>query len=80
MSAVLFGQIDPADIEVSADILPEVGELQPGTNRIGAEQLCLSTSYGVETERKFYLRPDLAARYQSLADLREGIEILRLYR
>ena len=51
-----------------------------GYEKVGAEQLCLSTSYGVETERKFYLRPDLAARYQSLADLREGIEILRLYR
>src|SRR5204863_3795603 len=33
-----------------------------GYEKAGAEQLCLSTSYGVDTEHKFYLRLDLGAR------------------
>ena len=50
-----------------------------GYERVGDEQLCLSTSYGVDDAHKFYLRLDLAARYASVRDLREGIEILPLY-
>ena len=50
-----------------------------GYEKVGDEQLCLSTSYGVDDEHKFYLRLDLAARYQSVNDLRPGVEILRLY-
>jgi len=50
-----------------------------GYEKVGAEQLCLSTSYGVDDEHKFYLRIDLGARYPSVQDLREGIELKRLY-
>jgi hypothetical protein len=53
--------------------------VQEGYEKVGAEQLCLSTSYGVDTERKFYLRLDLGAHYRSVDELREGIEIRRLY-
>ena len=50
-----------------------------GYERVGAEQLCLSTSYGVDDPHKFYLRIDLAARYATVQDFREGIELKRLY-
>lgn len=46
---------------------------------IGEEQLCLSTSFGVRQDRKVYLKLDLAGRYDSVADLREGRELRPLY-
>lgn len=45
----------------------------------GDEQLCLSTSFGLFDCHKTYLRLDLAARYRSVRDLREGVEIVKLY-
>jgi hypothetical protein len=50
-----------------------------GYEKVGDEQLCLSTSYGVDDAYKFYVRLDLAARYASVHDLREGVEIRKLY-
>jgi hypothetical protein len=45
----------------------------------GAYQLCLSTSFGLYREKKTYLRLDLSQRYRSVHDLREGIELCKLY-
>lgn len=50
-----------------------------GYERVGEEQLVLSTSFGVARENKYYLALDLAGRYPSVQALREGHELLRLY-
>ncbi len=50
-----------------------------GYQTIGAEQLILSTSFGMSDANKRILLVDLHARYRSVADLRPGIEILPLY-
>jgi Calcineurin-like phosphoesterase len=55
------------------DVVPE------GYERIGAEQLIVSTSFGVADANKFYLDLDLAAHYESAADLIEGRHLLPLY-
>lgn len=55
------------------DVIPE------GFERIGDEQMVVSTSFGVFDARKVYLRLDLAARYRSVRDLRLGAEIMPLY-
>ncbi len=44
----------------------------------GRNQLC-PVLFGAPRAQKRYLRVDLAAQYRSVADLREGQEILRLY-
>jgi hypothetical protein len=43
------------------------------------EQLCVSTSFGCFDAQKVYVQLDLAARYASVKDLREGTEIKKLY-
>lgn len=53
--------------------------IREGYEKVGREQICVSTSYGLHDERKTYLRLDLSARYESVDDLREGHEIRRLY-
>ena len=55
------------------DVIPE------GFERIGDEQIVVSTSFGVFDSNKVYLELDLAARYRSVYDLRVGVEILPLY-
>jgi hypothetical protein len=50
-----------------------------GYERIGDEQLLLSTSFGIPDSHKFYLSVDLGSRYRSTKDLRVGHELLRLY-
>jgi hypothetical protein len=50
-----------------------------GFERIGDEQLLLSTSFGVRMENKYYLKLDLSHRYRSSQDLQVGRELLRLY-
>lgn len=55
------------------DVIPE------GFERIGDEQMVVSTSFGVFDTNKIYLSLDLAARYRSVMDLRIGHEILPLY-
>ena len=55
------------------DVVPE------GYERIGNEQMIVSTSFGVADGRKVYLEVDLRARYGTVHDLREGHEILPLY-
>jgi hypothetical protein len=53
--------------------------VREGFEKIGEEQLCISTSFGCENRDKYYLRLDLAARYRSVHDLRIGQELRRLY-
>lgn len=55
------------------DVIPE------GFERIGDEQMVVSTSFGVFDRNKVYVQLDLAARYTSVHDLRVGHEILPLY-
>jgi Calcineurin-like phosphoesterase len=55
------------------DVIPE------GFERIGDEQMVVSTSFGVFDANKVYVRLDLASRYRSVRDLRVGQEILPLY-
>jgi hypothetical protein len=45
----------------------------------GAHGYLLCTSFGARRAKKAYLLLDLTRRYRSAADLREGIEIRRLY-
>lgn len=45
----------------------------------GEEQICFSTSFGLYDRDKVFLDLDLAGRYRSVADLRPGIEIRKLY-
>jgi hypothetical protein len=53
--------------------------IREGYVKAGPEQICVSSSYGLFNENKVYLRLDLAARYETTRDLREDVEILRLY-
>jgi hypothetical protein len=55
------------------DVIPE------GFERIGDEQIVVSTSFGVFDHNKVYLDLDLARSYRTVHELREGIEILPLY-
>jgi hypothetical protein len=50
-----------------------------GFERIGNEQLVVSTSFGVFDSNKVYVRLDLAAKYKTVHDIRVGHEILPLY-
>lgn len=53
--------------------------VREGFIRIGDEQLQLSTSFAVEKNKKHLLELDLASRYRSASDFREGIELRKLY-
>jgi hypothetical protein len=55
------------------DVIPE------GFERIGDEQIVVSTSFGVFDGNKVYLDLDLGARYTSVYDLEIGREIRPLY-
>lgn len=55
------------------DVIPE------GFERIGNEQIIVSTSFGVFDTNKVYLALDLSAHYKTVYDLRVGHEILPLY-
>lgn len=55
------------------DVVPE------GYEMVGDEQICFSTSFGLFDPDKVYLRLDLSKRYESVNDLREGVEIMALY-
>ena len=50
-----------------------------GFERIGDEQMIVSTSFGVEASNKVYLDLDLGGHYQTVHDLCVGREIVRLY-
>jgi hypothetical protein len=53
--------------------------VREGFEKIGEEQICISTSFGCENRNKYYLRLDLSARYRSVHDLRIGKELRLLY-
>lgn len=53
--------------------------VRDGYEKVGDEQICVSTSFGCEDRHKTYLRLDLSREYRSVHDLREGEEIRRLY-
>jgi hypothetical protein len=53
--------------------------VREGYERMGDEQICYSTSFGLDDVNKVYLRLDLSRRYESVNDLREGVEILHLH-
>jgi hypothetical protein len=53
--------------------------VRDGYDKVGDEQLCLSTSFGLDDVNKHYLRLDLAARYASVHDFRLGHELRQLY-
>ena len=53
--------------------------VREGFERVGEDQLCFSTSFGLFDEHKVYVSLDLAAKYPDVFALREGVEILPLY-
>lgn len=53
--------------------------VREGYERVGDEQICVSTSFGCDDANKYYLRLDLSARYTNVHDLRMGHELRRLY-
>jgi Calcineurin-like phosphoesterase len=53
--------------------------VREGWAKDGPRQLCVSTSFGLLDSDKTYVDVDLAAKYQSVDDLREGVELRRLY-
>ena len=53
--------------------------VREGYEKMGDEQICVSTSFGCDDRNKTYLRLDLSQTYRSVHDLREGTEILPLY-
>ncbi|HUJ61745.1 MAG TPA: metallophosphoesterase [Kofleriaceae bacterium] len=55
------------------DVIPE------GFEKIGDEQIIVSTSFGVYDSHKVYVSLDLAGKYRGVHDLRIGQEILPLY-
>ncbi|MGE5182654.1 MAG: hypothetical protein ACM31C_11355 [Acidobacteriota bacterium] len=55
------------------DVIPE------GFEKIGDEQIIVSTSFGLYDTNKVYVQLDLAAKYRNVHDLRIGHEILPLY-
>ena len=55
------------------DVIPE------GFERVGDEQIVVSTSFGCSTPTRSTLSLDLAAKYRTVHDLRIGHEILPLY-
>jgi hypothetical protein len=55
------------------DVIPE------GYEKIGNEQIIVSTSFGLYDTNKVYVSLDLAGKYRNVHDLRVGQEILPLY-
>ncbi len=55
------------------DVIPE------GFEKIGDEQIIVSTSFGLFDQNKVFLNLDLSTRYRNVHDLRIGHEILPLY-
>lgn len=53
--------------------------VREGYEKVGDEQLCLSTSFGLEDRNKYSLRLDLSRRYRSVHDLHLFRELLPLY-
>ncbi len=53
--------------------------VREGYERVGDEQLCVSTSFALLDQDKTYVELDLATVYPNVHALREGIELKKLY-
>jgi hypothetical protein len=53
--------------------------VREGYEKVGDEQICMSTSFGLDDRAKVYLRLDLSGKYRSVHELRLNHEILPLY-
>jgi len=53
--------------------------VRSGYEKVGREQICVSTSFGLYDRDKVYLRLDLSRRYRSVEALRPGVEIIALH-
>jgi hypothetical protein len=53
--------------------------VREGFERVGEEQLCVSTSFALFDQDKTYVELDLATVYPNVQALREGIELKKLY-
>ncbi len=73
LTAVHEGEGRHAFVAFGHDVVRE------GYEKVGDEQICVSTSFGCHDRNKTYLRLDLTREYESVHDLREGEEILPLY-
>jgi Calcineurin-like phosphoesterase len=73
LAATRLGDHPNAFVVYGHDVVRE------GFERIGDEQICVSTSFGCFDRDKVYLRIELDRHYRDVHDLREGHEILPLY-
>lgn len=73
LAATSLGEHPKGFVAFGHDVVRE------GFEKIGEEQICISTSFGCDDRNKFYLRLDLSARYRSVNDLRIGKELRLLY-
>ncbi|MBK7857424.1 MAG: metallophosphoesterase [Archangiaceae bacterium] len=53
--------------------------VREGYDKAGDDQLCFSTSFGLDDKAKVYVELDLAAHYPDVHALREGRELLKLW-
>jgi hypothetical protein len=53
--------------------------VREGYERVGDEQLCVSTSFALFDENKVYVELDLATPYPDVHALRDGVELKKLY-
>jgi hypothetical protein len=53
--------------------------VREGWAKDGPRMLCVSTSFGLQDAQKTYVELDLGAQYRTVEDLREGVELRRLY-
>ncbi len=53
--------------------------VREGYERVGREQLCVSTSFALLDEHKVYVELDLARVYPDVQSLRDGVELKKLY-
>lgn len=53
--------------------------VREGYDKVGREQIVVSTSFALKNENKFYLHLSLEETYTSVQAFREGVELLKLY-
>lgn len=53
--------------------------VREGFAREGAQQVCVSTSFGLFDEQKVFVQVDLSGKYPNADALREGVELRKLY-
>ncbi|WP_224363227.1 metallophosphoesterase [Hyalangium versicolor] len=53
--------------------------VREGYERVGDEQLCVSTSFALLDKDKVYVELDLAHTYSTVHELRDGVELKKLY-